>query len=318
MFSFVSIPDDIAEAIPVAGTDGFRLALYHLRASRRDGPVLLVGHACGFAAGAYLPLLQRLAEHADVFAFDARGHGGSDSRPEPLSLYSIDPYALDLSTIGRAVTARTNGRPIHFAGHSLNAAAMLRLGSLYRTEFDTSPWRSVVAFEPPIFPTSDTPGYAELITQDNKTIAGAKRRRRDWVSPQAFAEALTGRSVFRGIGPDYMLAYANSVLRPVNDGYTLACTPEIEAATFENCSTDTTFRALPDFPADVSVHIVGGDPAEPTKAWMTVFAPEMARRAGWGTQPRRNFTTIAGCGHLMVQQDPQTTFAIIRDSLASD
>src|SRR5262249_54167429 len=78
--AFVSIPDAAAETIGVEGHRGQRLRLYRLRASRAGAPVVLFGHACGFAAGAYLPWLTPLCDFAEVFAYDARGHGGSESR----------------------------------------------------------------------------------------------------------------------------------------------------------------------------------------------------------------------------------------------
>src|SRR5262245_26094196 len=113
---YASISENDAAAIPVDGHGGQRLVLYHLRSARRDGPVVLFGHACGFAAGAYLPLLSRVCAFADVFAYDARGHGASEAHVDHLSLYGPDDYALDLARLARIAA---DGRPVYFVGHSM-------------------------------------------------------------------------------------------------------------------------------------------------------------------------------------------------------
>ena len=61
MTGFLSIPAEEADATWIDGAPGQRLRLYRMRAGRRDGPPLLLGHCNGFAAGAYLPILRELA-----------------------------------------------------------------------------------------------------------------------------------------------------------------------------------------------------------------------------------------------------------------
>src|SRR4051812_24490981 len=102
-----------------------------MQSGEGDGPVVMFGHACGFAAGAYLPLLEDLARTHDVFAFDARGHGGSDRNTEDLSLYTIDYFAHDLGRLAQAVQERIGARKIHYVGHSLGAVTLLRLGTFW-------------------------------------------------------------------------------------------------------------------------------------------------------------------------------------------
>jgi pimeloyl-ACP methyl ester carboxylesterase len=284
--------------------------------------VLLVGHAAGLAAGAYLPLLTQLAGEADIFAFDARGHGGSAAPTGDLAIYNPDAYAQDIARLGRAVAARTGGAPIAYVAHSLNAACMLHLAAMHRTAFATVPWRSLLLFEPPVFPTRGRPEYDAIIAEDIRVTEAVRKRRRDWASPEAFADALTGRGVFRGVSRDYLLAYARACLRPMPNqdtrgGYTLACPPEIEAATFASVAKATTFDALPGLPAELTIHLVGGDPAV-NKGWTTTFAPALARQLGAGATRGRRFTQIPGSGHFMLMQDPAAALVVIRGVISTN
>jgi pimeloyl-ACP methyl ester carboxylesterase len=290
-----------------------RLALYELPGKRSD-PVLLFGHACGFPAGAYLPLLQKLTAIARVFAYDARGHGGSDAAQGDASLYAPDPYALDLACVARAVADRTDGAPIFYIAHSMSAASFLHLGALHREAFARAPWREALLFEPPVFPSPDALGYAAIVDEDRKVKAALGRRRRVWQGRQAFVDALAGRGAFAAMQPEFVDAYARAALRPDKDGYTLACSPEVEVATFTNFASDRTFQALPTFPAGVPVHIVGGDPERGSDSgWTTRFAPAIARQLGAAGR----FTRLPGRGHFMLQEDPETIIGLAATALAN-
>jgi len=312
---FVSIPAPEAELIPVTGHDGKRLNLYRLHASRAGAPVLMLGHACGFAAGSYLPLLRNLCAEADVYAFDARGHGGSEA-PEPHgSDCAPADYARDLAQLAAAVAART-GKPIHYVGHSLNAAAMLHLGSCFPELLRSVAWAGLLLFEPPVFPSPDRPEHAECAEKDKRLVARTRQRRERFASPDELVSLLTGRGLFRALSHEYLVAHAQATLRPIAEGgYTLACPTAVEAATFASFGEDSTFRALAGFPAEIPVHLVGGDPdGGPERNWTTVMAPVLAERLA-SRSNRRRFTQLPGRGHLMVQEDPDTTLRLTRNLL---
>src|SRR5258708_35030311 len=76
---FLSLRDAV-DWFEVTVSDGARLPIYEAGGAQ-SAPALLVGHANGLAAGSYGPWLRDLARDFRVFAFDARGHGGS-ARPE--------------------------------------------------------------------------------------------------------------------------------------------------------------------------------------------------------------------------------------------
>jgi pimeloyl-ACP methyl ester carboxylesterase len=311
---FVSIADRHAELIPVSGHDGLRLHLYRLRASRSGGPVILVGHACGFAAGSYLPLLQVLSKDADVYAFDARGHGGSEAPLPHGAGCSPADYARDLVRLAATVAERT-GKPIHYVGHSLNAAAMLHLGACLPDLLRSLRWAGLLLFEPPIFPSPERPERAECAEKDTRLVQRTGQRRDRFSSPDELVALLTGRGLFRDLSHEYLVAHAHATLKPVETGYTLACPPAVEAATFAAFGDDTTFRALASFPEEIPVHLVGGDPDKgPERNWTTLMAPVLAEKLG-APSPRRRFTKLRGLGHLMVQEDPDTTLRLIRGLL---
>src|SRR3546814_2386571 len=122
-----SIPDRDAEVFTITSRDGVALRLYRLRRGRPGGPALLWGHANGFAAGSYLPLLEELCEDFPVFAFDARGHGGSQQPPAPFGrTLHIDRYTEDLGLHVARVRECIGDAPLFYAAHSFSGVAALR------------------------------------------------------------------------------------------------------------------------------------------------------------------------------------------------
>jgi pimeloyl-ACP methyl ester carboxylesterase len=113
----------------VTAHDGAVLPIYCWRGPAR-APALLMAHANGFAAGSYAPWLGLLARDLAVFALDARGHGRS-SWPEGAldEIFHVDRFADDLALVAAAVAERCGAGGLHFAGHSLGAAAALRLAA---------------------------------------------------------------------------------------------------------------------------------------------------------------------------------------------
>src|SRR3546814_11214739 len=127
--------------------------LYRLRRGRPGGPVLLWGHANGFAAGSYLPLLEELCEDFRVFAFDARGHGGSQQPPAPFGrTLHLDRYNKELGLHVGRVRECTADTPTLHAPQSFSDFAPLRL----RLVRATPPWRGVVQLQALLMPPPDT------------------------------------------------------------------------------------------------------------------------------------------------------------------
>lgn len=308
-----TIASSLAERVAVLGGDRNALSVYRLRMAPADGPVVLFGHAGGLAAGCYIPLLERLTRAAEVYAFDARGHGGSAAPRQgqgAAALYAPDCFARDLAAVALAVATRAD-RPIVFVGHSLGAVSLLRLGTHHPQLFAGVPWRRFVLFEPPLFPTSDVAAYGEASKKNRALARRTLARRARWQSPGAFADFLAERRPFAAFERAWLDHHARSTLQPAAEGdWTLACEPEVEATIYSSFGEPSTFAALGRFvPADI-VHLIAGDPdAGPERDWVTAVAPEAARRLGAG-----RMSILAGRGHFMIQEAPNDALKLIRES----
>ncbi len=290
--NFRSIPREKAEANAVFRPNGIRLKLYRLHGPAQEGPAILFGHANGMAAGSYLRLLEALALRATVFAFDARGHGGSSAPATNLDAhYQMDLFADDLEAITQSVRNEAGEVPVFYAAHSLNAAAALRLGVTRKRKF----WEKIVLFEPPVCPPAAHPLRAEAEAKTQQLIALSKKRKARWPSPGVCAEALRGKSLFRQFEEGRLLDYAKANLRPTGEGdFTLASPPEVEAAIFACHTNSATFERLADFPQ--AVHFVSGDPGVgETGNWIAKLSPELAERV-----PGSRLTVFENKSHLLL------------------
>ena len=306
-----SIPFEAAEAHTLASADGVRLRVYQIRSEHRPEPVLLWGHATGFAAGSYLPLLQMLAAKFRVFAFDARAHGGSDVPRAPLeqSLH-MDRFARDLGLIARHVRSRIEGAPLFYASHSLSGVAALRLAAV----FGETPWRAMTVFEPPIVPASELPEHATAYSTSLSLAALARRRRPRWASPAAFFDSLAPRLPYKHFRRDMLVAHTRATLHPSPEGdHELCCPPEAEARVYLTALNASTFRALGK--VGCPVHYVAGDPApaDGPPSWAAHVQAAAASRT-----TRGRLTVLKGVGHMMPFEQPETCRDLVAAMLESD
>jgi pimeloyl-ACP methyl ester carboxylesterase len=258
-------------------------------------PALLFGHANGMAAGSYGPFLALLAARAQVFAFDARGHGGSTWPTGAIEqVFAVDRMADDLVHVTQAVAARAGSPLLAYAGHSLGGAAALRLASAGRAPR----WSAAVIFEPPIFPPPSSPLHAEAVAKQRRLVAGTEKRREFWPSPDALAERLKGRGMFARFDPAMLDAHCRATLRPAAEGgYRLCCPPAIESFIFRSHGEADTWTRLPD--VGIAVELVGGDPAMPDNDWVSSALPEIAAQ-----MPKARLTQMRGAGHLLISERP--------------
>lgn len=307
MSAFTSIPSALAEVSTVSGAQGIELLLYRMRAGRRDARVIVLGHCNGFSAGCYLPLLERLADEADVFAFDQRGHGGSQGPDEP-SGYTADALADDVAAIIDAVARCRPGAAISYIGHSLSAAAMLHLAITKPARYGAMNLAQLVLIEPPVFPCSDHPLFAECTQSTIELIARTHRRRTRWPSRLAYTQTLTGRGPFAGFAPGMLAAVAQASLRPQGTGYVLACAAGTEAKIFALWGQPILFPVLARMPATHRVLLVSGDPmAGPGRDWVTAMMSHVASRIG-----HARLVVQPGRGHLWPFEAPDEVVAFIQ------
>lgn len=310
---FPSLTDAVADHFSVSVEDGVTISAYELRDARQEAPILLWGHANGFSAGSYLPLLQRLVEGGfRVFAYDVRGQGGSSTPPEPFAeTVAFDRFARDMERVTTAVRDRAPEAAIYFAGHSFSAATMYYLGG----GLGFAPWRRVVTFDATLRPSD----YQDVMTAyyaNRPSMAhGAMRRRRHFDSPDAYLEAMSRPRAFGTFDREMLEAHCHATLRPRRDGETgweLSCPPEVEAGTYEAVGRTTApYDSLSGFP--VPAHMVGADPEAPGGTWIGQLHAEFARRL-----PNGRYTLMKHCGHLMPFQQPAECAEIVLEMLRED
>ncbi len=301
--NFRSIPHEKAEANTVLRPNGVRLKIYRLVGPVQDGPALLFGHANGTAAGSYIHLLEELARRVTVFAFDARGHGGSSAPVTNIAAdYSLENFTNDLEAIAQTVRDETGNAPFYYAAHSLNAAASLRLGA----RAGHVPWRDSVLFEPPAFPPISHPLRALAEERTKRIVKLTRNRRSRWPSPEAFVEAQEKKPLFENFETGRLLDYARANLEPTGEGdTTLACPPEIEAAIFSSHQNAITYDGLVDFPMPVRFVASASDLDDGTN-WIARIAPEVAKRVSGST-----LHVVKDTGHLL----PFEATASVRDHI---
>lgn len=289
-FSLAAADDVFAVTTP----DGAMLPVYEL-AGPAHAPALLFGHANGMAAGSYGPFLARLAARARVFAFDARGHGGSIWPAGPLDqVFAIDRMADDLAQVTRAVAARAVTPQVAYVGHSLGGAAALRLAAGGRAPG----WSAAVIFEPPIFPPPSSPVHAEAVAKQSRLVAGTAKRREFWPTPEALAERLRGRGMFARFDPAMLEAHCRATLRPTPEGgYRLCCPRAIESSIFRSHGEADTWARLAAM--TIAVDLVGGDASVPDNDWVSRAVPEMAAQIATA-----RLTQVPGAGHLLISEEP--------------
>ena len=302
-----SVPDTLADSWTAAGGDGLESRVYGWRANSGDRPAVIWGHANGFAAGAYEPMLSELAAEVDVFAYDLRAHGGSgdpgsDFEGDYDRAMSADRLGLDLFAVVQSIRRRTPTQPLHFAGHSISGLGALRMGAV----FDHAPFRSMTLFEPPLAPTPDVILHGPAAQLGEFLSNRALRRRREVADPDAFAASLAERGAFSRWRADMLKAYADATLIETADGWRLRCPPEAEAAGYRTTMDTSTFRALATF--DRPILFVESDPT------MDGVAPSWATKAqgvAAAQAPKGRLERIPGTSHMMPFERPDAVMEIV-------
>lgn len=296
-----TIPETLAENAFVVGASGVRVRVYRMHAGRDRRQVLILGHCNGFAAGAYLPLLERLTADADVFAFDQRGHGGADA-PDPADPASFSPDSLagDVAAVIDAVSALRPDARLHYFGHSLSAAAMLRLAIMRPADYTALPLRAVALMEPPVFPDEHHPLFELCTARTIDLVARTRRRRTRWPDTATFMSGLRRYPVFAAFAPGMLEAVAAATLRTTPDGVALICDPAAEAAIFTTWGQPILFPHLARIPATHRLHLIGADPDAPDPDWVSMMMASVAERL-----PQAHFDVIPNHGHLWPFEAPE-------------
>jgi pimeloyl-ACP methyl ester carboxylesterase len=281
-----SITADRCRATALLDSAGAAIRIYELDCNKNARPILF-GHGCGFAAGTYLNFLSALTR-SRVFAFDARGHGGSIG-PDHQSVggYSLSAMAADLALAGEFVASKTGRRP-HYVGHSMNGASALWLLAFG----DASMFSGLTLFEPAVLPACDHHAHVEAETKHRQLIARCARRRASWKSREEYAAMLSNRGPFALWSSAMIADHVRATTRRAMDGaFDLCCAPGVEAAILEGLMETTLWDALPTI--DRRVHVVSADPAREDREWMTTCMHAITRRL-----PNATLGTLPGTHHV--------------------
>jgi pimeloyl-ACP methyl ester carboxylesterase len=279
--------------VPLLRTpEGVDIAWYDLGGS--GDPVLLC-HATGFHAHAWLPVAERLAAAGfHCFAFDQRGHGDS---PTPAN----GDFAWEGNGRDALAVLDAAGLDQPFAvGHS-GGGALLLLAEQQRP----GAFRSLYLYEPivppegPGFPDPTRPGGGRDLPE------GALRRREVFESRQAAYDNYASKPPFDGLDPAVLRAYVDHGFDDLADGTVrLKCRGADEAATYRAGMQHHAFSHL-------------GDVACPTVvacgAHTDVFGPAvmdvLAERL-----PHGRAEVFDDLGHFGPLEDPAAVATAIADA----
>ena len=301
------VPAEFAEAFSVATPSGLSVRAYAWRETPAAdaAPALLWGHANGFNAGCYVPFLSQLAEHFHVFAFDARGHGASDAPLEDLDRhYVMDHFATDLNAVADVVRTRLGDvRPLHFASHSLGGVAALLLDG----RFGVRPFASMTMFEPPVYP----PASHRFISRARKAaplfVAWAARRQNRFADRAALKAEAEKIVTYANFTPRMMDAYIAAAAYDTGEGdIELYCHGLAESTVYRNNPPSGVF--LSGAKARTRTLIFSSDPdlVDAGHVWAPPVLADLAQR-----MPNGEYRPMPGCGHLMVQENPDACVAAI-------
>jgi pimeloyl-ACP methyl ester carboxylesterase len=200
----------------VQSTDGVTVAVHDLGG---DGPPLIICHATGFCAGAYIPVAEHIAAHRHVWAIDFRGHG--DSTTPDNERYDWDGAAEDLEVVLTELT----DEPIDAVGHSMGGAALLLVEN--RTP---GTLRSAYLYEPIVVPAD----MQRPMGMENPLAGAARKRRADFPSKADALMRYASKTPLRVLNAAALAAYVEHGFEELPDGTArLKLPPAHEAAVFE-------------------------------------------------------------------------------------
>ncbi|MFB0901947.1 MAG: alpha/beta hydrolase [Acidimicrobiales bacterium] len=257
----------------VASTREVTLAVHHFGGT---GPTLLINHATGFHARCYLPMMSTLTQYFDVWGADFGGHG--DSTMPANGDFAWDGFADDILTVVDHIGASS----VRAFGHSMGATATL-LAAKKRPNVIEAAW----LYEPIVFPP-------EIVPRNAIMAEAASKRRREFASKPEALHRYASRPPLSMMRSDALAAYVDHGFHDTEAGtVTLACSPESEAATFNNAGISVEdIRGL-----DLRVTIAHGQSTtEPSPAG---FAGPTARAL-----PNGSLVVYDGLGHFGPLQDP--------------
>lgn len=257
-----------------------------------EDPPLLFAHATGFHGRCWDHIVE-LVPGRHAFAVEFRGHGRSG---KPVLPVSWARFAGDLMAAARRFGIKDAlGVGHSMGGHSLVAAAIQEPGI----------FASLVLIDPVIFP----PEYYGALPPDASFIL---RRRNEWSSPGEMFERFRTRRPFVTWREQALRNYCDFGLLPEGDGFVLACTPEMETATYLGCNSQecNLYAGLGGVRQRVTI-LRAGTTAQPGVFDLSASptAPDLAAQF-----PDGHDVFLESHNHFIPMEDPEMVAAAILDA----
>ncbi|HEY7244631.1 MAG TPA: alpha/beta hydrolase [Xanthobacteraceae bacterium] len=293
--ALVETSDFVARRVVDVGLqDG---AVVRLRVYGR-GPRLVVSHGNGLAIEAYRPFWSLFVDRHEVVVFDFRHHGLSTPYQGPMQNWPR--FIADFGVVLAAIERELGAADTVGVFHSMSAVTAL----LHASEHDT-PWRGLLAFEPPTPPPSGHPEFEPFFDLHRDLAESAARRRPAFAAVEDLATSFARTSSFRRMGPEALQRLAAATLRwnAVKGHYELACAREFESETFrlrhlEDAWARTTSVSLP-------VCILAGIPDPDENRCLSNVARSLALNGGFA------FQSVPDATHFLQLERPRECAAIV-------
>ncbi len=267
-------------------TDGTSIAWYDFGG---NGPDLFLGHATGFCAHVWAPVLDTLRESFRCYAYDLRGHGSSARPAGGREAWDWQRYADDAAA---ALTAARLDKPIS-VGHSSGSATALLL-----EERAPGTFAAHVGFEPVMFADDPPTGPDE----ERDLAVRTRERRKSFPSRHAALENFSTRGPFTNLDRRALGAYIDHGFKVFPDGSVqLRCNPEDEAAVYVMATDHDGFVRLDEIRCPVTV-VRGAE----SNAFDEPTMREVAKRVCSG-----RFVEVEGVGHFGALEKPDEFARIV-------
>lgn len=276
---------------------GFTLRGQHSPPSGKA--VLHFIHGNGFCGLTYLPMLEQLSEHYDLFISDAQGHGDSDHGDNFVGWNACAQLAVAAWQAHQSIFGTV---AVYGIGHSFGGV----ITSLMHAEQPTL-FSGMILLDPVLFPPSMLLLARTLegirLFKKNPLAKAALRRKAYWSAKTEAYQYLQQRSLFKSWHPDALNAYVEFALRQQTDGVHLKCQPQREADIFSSYPTGL-WPALRN--TSTSVKIYYGEQTFPFVIKAVTKWQQL--------NPRVQSQQVAG-GHCFMQEYPTTSAQQVLASL---
>lgn len=265
------------------------------RRTETGAPLIHFLHGNGFCGGVYWPMLRHFLPQYGLMTHDIEGHGDSDNPPRFSGVEAI------IRRIPQVMADQgLPGQPLIGMGHSFGGALTLRVAA-----DNPGLFKALVLLDPIVMPPPFFIGVHIAAALGRHPLANASRRRREaWASRAEVADRLRGRGTYKGWTPEALHCFVEYATHDEGGKRVLSCPRELEAEIFERPVWPwAAFRK-----AQLPILFLRGEQSFPFFS----RAEKMARKAN----PRLVVKTLPG-GHCFMQENPEATYQVVAEFLAS-